>query len=149
MCTGLGYTAIALATVEPVSKVTTIELDPVIADVVSARNPWSEQLFRNEKIVRVVGDATEVLPTLEAGQFDVAVHDPPAQAMGGELYSLEFYGELARVLVRGGRLFHYVGDPDSGESGRLFRGVQKRLGEAGFKQIRTDKEAFGVVAVKA
>lgn len=131
------------------SHVTTIELDPVIADVVSARNPWSEALFRSEKIERVVGDATAMLPTLPARAYDVAVHDPPAQAMGGELYALAFYEELARVLVSGGRLFHYVGDPESKESGRLFRGVEQRLRDAGFERVKKARDAFGVVAVKA
>ena len=40
---------------------------------------------------RLLGDATELVPLLPAAAFDCAVHDPPAQAMAGELYSVPRY----------------------------------------------------------
>jgi predicted methyltransferase len=146
ICTGLGYTAIGLAACPGVGRVVTIELDPVIADDVSRRNPWSEELFVSAKIERVVGDACQVVAAMEGGAFDVVVHDPPAQAMGGELYAGKFYDELCRVMKAGGCLFHYVGDPGSVESGRLFRGVRARLIAAGFENVCVAEEAFGVTA---
>ena len=69
-----------------------------------------------------------------------------AQAMAGELYSAEVYSELCRVLRPGGKLYHYIGDPDSKASGRLFKGVIERLRAAGFTQAGTVSEAYGVVA---
>lgn len=52
-------------------------------------------------------------------------------------------------MKRGGGLFHYIGDPGSAESGRLFRGVKDRLVEAGFQDVKVAKEAFGVAATAA
>ena len=40
---------------------------------------------------RLLGDATELVPLLPAAGFDCAVHDPPAQAMAGELYSVPLH----------------------------------------------------------
>mmetsp|Transcript_12504 Transcript_12504/g.38180 ORF Transcript_12504/g.38180 Transcript_12504/m.38180 type:complete len:341 (-) Transcript_12504:492-1514(-) len=144
ICTGLGYTAVALAGINAVDSVLTIELDPSMINI-QRRNPWSSELFTNAKIERVVGDATMVLPTIEASSFDVIVHDPPAQAMSGELYSTEFYKELSRVLRRGGKLYHYIGDPESKEAGRLFKGVVNRMRSVGF-DVTVAKRAFGIVA---
>ena len=67
-------------------------------------------------------------------------------ALGGELYSGAFYRELRRVLSRNGRLFHYIGDPDSAYGRNTTRGVMRRLQEAGFTRITRRPEAFGVVA---
>ncbi|NLD73912.1 MAG: spermine synthase, partial [Chloroflexi bacterium] len=49
---------------------------------------------------------------------------------------------------RGGRLFHYVGDPDSKSGRSVTRGVVQRLGEAGFRDVRPRPQAFGVLARK-
>ena len=76
------------------------------------------------------------------------IHDPPARALckEGDLYGARFYGELRRVLKPGGTLFHYVGNPESKEGGRLFGGVRERLAQAGFASIATAKDAFGITA---
>ena len=51
-----------------------------------------------------------------------------------ELYAQAFYDQLARVLRRGGRLFHYTGSPNKLTSGRdVPREVAKRLEKSGFK----------------
>lgn len=146
VCTGLGYTAIALADCVDVESVITIELDPTMVEI-QRRNPWSAKLFQSEKIERLIGDAVEVLPTFEDDSFDVVIYDPPAQAMSGELYTLEVYQQLRRILRRKGKLYHYIGDPESKESGRLFKGVMKRLREAGYGTVKPVKFAYGVVAV--
>ena len=114
--------------------------------VFSSANPWSEELFSHDKVTRLLGDATEVVPALPSGHFSFVVHDPPANALSGELYSLEFYQQLARVLKPGGTCFHYVGDPSSKASGRLFKGILERLREAGFADAKTVKQAYGVLA---
>ena len=40
----------------------------------------------------------------------------------------------------------YTGNPDSKESGRLYRGIADRLQKAGFSNVRKVSKAFGVVA---
>ncbi|HEV2583498.1 MAG TPA: methyltransferase domain-containing protein [Ktedonobacteraceae bacterium] len=143
--TGLGYTAILAA--RTAESVTTIELDPGVQAIAQC-NPWSQELFDNPKITRVIGDASEVVPTIDDGSFNRIVHDPPTFKLAGELYSGAFYRELYRILKRGGRLFHYIGDPDSKASGGITRGVMRRLQEAGFSRVVRHAEAYGVAAFK-
>ena len=141
--TGLGYTAIELA--RTCSEVVTVELDPG-AIALARRNPWSVELFESPNIEVVVGDACEVVKSFAPGEFAVVLHDPPTLQLGGELYGGAFYAELRRVLRTGGRLLHYTGDPSSGAGVRVFRGVTRRLAEAGFVDVRVDRRAFGVTA---
>lgn len=141
--TGLGYTAIAAA--RAAERVVTIELDPAALEI-ARRNPWSWALFDNPRIEQVIGDACEVVAGLESGTFARILHDPPAMSLGGELYSGAFYRELRRLLARNGRLFHYIGDPESSSGRNITRGVMRRLGEAGFGRVVRRPEAFGVVA---
>jgi predicted methyltransferase len=143
--TGLGYTAILAA--RRAASVTTIELDPGV-EAIARLNPWSRELFANPSITRLMGDASEIVPTLPDGQFERIMHDPPALKLAGDLYSGAFYRELHRVLKRGGRLFHYIGDPQSKAGGSVTRGVLRRLQEAGFARVVPRAQAYGVVAYK-
>ncbi len=143
--TGLGYTAIEAA--RTAEEVVTIEIDPAVQEV-TRLNPWSQGLFDNPKIRQVMGDAFEVVQTFEDQSFSRIIHDPPTFSLAGELYSGEFYRQMFRVLKRGGRLFHYVGDPNSKASGGVTRGVIRRLREAGFARVVRRPEAFGLVAYK-
>jgi predicted methyltransferase len=68
--------------------------------------------------------------------------------LAGDLYSEEFYQDLYRVLARGGRLFHYVGDLESKSGRGVVRGVIERLKRSGFRQVTRRPEAFGVTAIK-
>ena len=146
VCTGLGYTACGAASSAATTEVVTIELDPLMV-YLQRTNPWSQQLFDDDKIVRLLGDATEILPTLPEGYFDVVIHDPPANSMSGELYSLEVYSQIRRSMRTGGRFYHYVGDPKSQASGRLFKGILERLREAGFDSPKKVEKAYGILAV--
>jgi hypothetical protein len=75
------------------------------------------------------------------------VHDPPARALSRtDVYGLDLYSELRRVLTNDGTLFHYIGNPDSKESGRLYRGIAARLQEAGFVDVKKAVRVFGLVA---
>lgn len=143
--TGLGYTAIEAA--KSAREVVTIELDPAGLEV-ARLNPWSQPLFALPNIQQIVGDAVDILPTLEAGSFSRIVHDPPMINLAGDLYSEAFYRELYRVLQRGGRAFHYIGDPSSPSGRRTTNGVIRRLQLAGFARVTRRPEAFGVVAFK-
>jgi predicted methyltransferase len=143
--TGLGYTAIAAA--RKADRVVTVELDPVVLGV-ARQNPWSRELFDNPKIDQQIGDSGDVVETLEDNSFARIVHDPPTFSLAGHLYSGEFYTQLYRVLQAGGRLYHYIGDPDSRLGSKTTRGVIRRLEEAGFSRIRRRANAFGVLAHK-
>ena len=143
--TGLGYTAIEAA--KRAGQVVTIELDPG-AQEIARLNPWSQALFDNPKIEQIMGDACEVVQTFEDESFARIIHDPPTFSLAGDLYSGAFYRQLFRVLKRGGRLFHYIGDPHSKASGGVTKGALRRLQEAGFARVVRRPEAFGVVAYK-
>lgn len=144
-CTGLGYTAQALA--QHAAQVTTVELDPVVHTIIR-QNPWSSAIFDLPNVTLLIGDIGELIEGFVDGSFDAILHDPPMFSLAGELYSLAFYRQLWRVLRRNGRLFHYIGNPDSRSGAAVTRGVVKRLAEAGFHRVQERPQAFGVVAVK-
>jgi uncharacterized protein len=143
--TGLGYTAILAA--RTAEEVVTIELDPAALEI-AAMNPWSRELFTRPNIRQLTGDAVEILPTMEDSSFTRLLHDPPMITIAGDLYGEAFYRELWRVLRRGGRLFHYIGDPQSASGRRTTAGVIRRLQSAGFTRVTRRPEAFGVLAQK-
>eukprot|EP00871_Galdieria_phlegrea_P003253 jgi/Galph1/3929/GphlegSOOS_G2628.1 len=149
--TGLGYTAIEVAHRCPhLKQLITIEKDPCMCFLLQV-NPWSQALLSSSfsnKIERWLGDAVSILPQLPDNYFDLIIHDPPAQALEGDLYSLSFYWQMYRVLGNHGRLYHYIGNPNSKEAGRLYRGVLERLYKVGFSNVLKVTNAFGVVASK-
>lgn len=143
--TGLGYTAIAAA--RTAQHVVTIEIDPA-AQEIAHRNPWSQELFGNPRIEQLIGNASDIVPGLRDAAFSRILHDPPTFRLAGELYSGEFYRHLFRLLKPGGRLFHYIGNPESRHGRVIARGVVRRLHESGFARVSPAREAFGVVAHK-
>lgn len=143
--TGLGYTAIQAA--ETANYVVTVELDPAAIEI-ARFNPWSHALFERDNICIIVADIAELIEELPDASFDRVIHDPPTMSLAGELYSEAFYRQLHRVLARRGRLFHYIGDPESRSGRRTTEGVIRRLQAAGFERIRRAPQAFGVVAYK-
>jgi len=143
--TGLGYTAIEAA--KTAEYVLTIEFDPVALEL-AAINPWSKDLFTNPRIERAIGDTSEMIHELPAGSFSVVIHDPPTISLAGEMYSGAFYEQIYRILKRKGKLFHYVGDPESGVGARIVKGVIRRLNDVGFRKVHLHPEAFGVSAEK-
>jgi predicted methyltransferase len=140
--TGLGYTAILAA--KQAKHVTTIEIDPVATEICHY-NPWSQALFA-PRITQLYGDSFEVLDALPAAKFEAIIHDPPTRQLAGDLYSEEFYAKLLAVLQPRGRLYHYIGDPDSHFGASVTEGVIRRLRLAGFKKVIRHPAAFGVVA---
>jgi predicted methyltransferase len=116
------------------------------ADVIWLRslNPWSPRV--GGALTLTHGDVVDRIGGLPSGSVDAILHDPPRFGLAGELYSGAFYGELARVLKRNGRLFHYTGTPNRLTSGRdVPREVMKRLRQAGFL---AEPNGDGVLAVK-
>jgi predicted methyltransferase len=143
--TGLGYTAILAA--EKATHITTVELDPA-AQKIARQNPWSQGLFDNPKIEQLIGDSNDLIETFPAERFNAIIHDPPMFSLAGELYSLEFYRQAHRVLKSNGRMFHYIGSPESKSGARVTSGVVRRLKQAGFSAVLPRPQAFGVLSLK-
>ena len=133
-CGGLGYFA-ACCLEAGVSRLHSFEKN---ADVLWLRtlNPWSpdpESPASGGRLQLAHADVTVAIEAIADGSVDAVLHDPPRFGIAGELYSQAFYGQLARVLRRGGRLFHYTGSPNKLTSGRdVPREVAARLQKAGF-----------------
>ena len=141
-CGGLGYFA-AWCLHGQATQVRSYEKN---ADVLWLRslNPWSPQ--PGDRLTLTHGDIAEEIGALPDGSADAVLHDPPRFGTAGELYSQAFYGEIARVLKRGGKLFHYTGAPNRLTSGRdVPNEVVKRLRHAGFA---ADLNGDGILAVK-
>ena len=141
-CGGLGYFA-AACLARDAARVLSYEKS---ADVLWLRslNPWSPDA--DERLALAHADVALEIAKLPSGSADAALHDPPRFGIAGELYSQQFYAELARVLGRRAPLFHYTGTPNKLTSGRdVPNEVAKRLERAGFA---TAIEGDGVLATK-
>jgi predicted methyltransferase len=141
-CGGLGYFA-AWCVKARAAHVHSFEKDP---DVMWLRslNPWSPTGSAELTLAQL--DVTGAVTTLAAGSIDAVLHDPPRFGIAGELYSQDFYGQLARVLKRNGRLFHYTGTPNKLTTGRnVPHEVIGRLRRAGFTAERIGD---GILAAK-
>jgi predicted methyltransferase len=141
-CGGLGYFA-AWCLQGGARRVLSFEKNP---DVLWLRslNPWSPEA--DGVLTLELGDIAEQIVALPDASFDAILHDPPRFGIAGELYSQAFYDQLARVLKRKGRLFHYTGSPNKLTSGRdVPVEVMKRLKRAGFA---AELNGDGVLAVR-
>ncbi len=141
-CGGLGYFA-AWCLQGQATRVLSFEKNP---DVIWLRslNPWSPEA--GGALTLTHGDIAEQIATLPNESVDAILHDPPRFGIAGELYSQVFYGQLARVIKRKGKLFHYTGTPNKLSSGRdVPNEVANRLRLAGFA---TEMNGDGVLAVK-
>ncbi|MBS7607021.1 methyltransferase domain-containing protein [Candidatus Bathyarchaeota archaeon] len=146
-CTGLGYTAILAARVKSVRKVITIEKDENVI-FIARQNSFSRDLFENEKIELIVGDAFYEVAKFKDKCFNFIIHDPPTISIAPELYSLEFYRQLYRILKDGGRMVHYVGRPGIRRGKRYLKGIIKRLRMAGFTRIKHVEPALSLIIEK-
>jgi predicted methyltransferase len=146
-CTGLGYTSILSVREEKVEKIITIEKDVNMIDIAKL-NPYSKELFTNPKIELIIGDIYEEIRKFPDEHFNFIIHDPPRISIAGELYSLEFYKQLFRVLKKSGKLYHYTGKPGIRQKKNYAKGIIQRLVLAGFKKIERVDYANGVVCFK-
>lgn len=146
-CGGLGYFAACCLEAGAARIVSFEKNDSVLW--LRTLNPWSPDPASADAGGRLElhhGDVSRAIGGLPAAAFDAVLHDPPRFGIAGELYSQAFYDQLARVLRRGGRLFHYTGSPNRLTSGRdVPREVARRLEKAGFRAAR---ELDGVLAVR-
>jgi len=145
--TGLGYTAILAAKEERVEKVITIEKDKNVLEIAKL-NPFSKELFSNDKIEIILGDAFEEIRKFQDNFFDFVIHDPPRFSLAPELYSRDFYLQLFRVTKKNARIFHYVGYFKKLQGKNYLKGIKKRLREAGFRKIEEARSALGLVIEK-
>ncbi|MEO8670218.1 MAG: SAM-dependent methyltransferase [Tahibacter sp.] len=146
-CGGLGYFA-ACCVDAGAERIHSFEKN---ADVLWLRtlNPWSpdpDSPAIGGRLHLTHTDVSAAIAQISDGSVGALLHDPPRFGIAGELYSQAFYDQLARVLRRGGRLFHYTGTPNKLTSGRdVPREVEGRLIKAGFKaQLALD----GVLATR-
>ena len=140
-CGGLGYFA-ASCLAGGAKQILSFEKNP---DVIWLRslNPWSPQA--DPRLTLTQGDIAEEIKSLTTAGFDAVLHDPPRFGIAGELYSQAFYDQLARVIKRRGRLFHYTGTPNKLTSGRdVPAEVTKRLQRAGFEVKANGDGLLGV-----
>ena len=151
-CGGLGYFA-ACCLESGVERVDSFEKN---ADVLWLRtlNPWSPDPDEHDpdapandgRLKLSHADVSQAIGQIVSDSVDALLHDPPRFGIAGELYSQVFYDQLARVIRRNGRMFHYTGSPNKLTSGRdVPREVAKRLGKAGF---RTQLALDGVLATR-
>ena len=132
-CGGLGYFA-AWCLRLGAARVLSCEKNPNVLWL-RALNPWSPAADAALEL-RNVAIETHI-ESLADASFDVVLHDPPRFGIAGELYSRQFYRQLARVLKPGGTLFHYTGSPNQLTSGRDVPGeVLRRLQDSGFQARR-------------
>lgn len=144
-CFGLGYSAIKLIEAGA-DEVNTYDISESAIEIAKV-NPWSRKIFEDKRINLTNEDIYEAAKSTSDESFDLILHDPPNIKMSGDLYSLDFYKEMYRILKKGGKLYHFVG------SGRIEKGsanysvgVSNRLAEAGFKNIK--KAYRGFTAIK-
>ena len=146
-CGGLGYFA-ACRLDAGAARILSFEKN---ADVLWLRtlNPWSPDPDAPEhggRLRLTHADVSQAIAEIPDASIDALLHDPPRFGIAGELYSQAFYDQLARVLRRGGHLFHYTGTPNALTSGRdVPREVAKRLEKAGFK---AEPALDGVLAMR-
>jgi hypothetical protein len=141
-CGGLGYFA-AWCLKAGANKILSFEKN---VDVIWLRslNPWSPEA--GGALTLTHGDIVEEIVKLPEASVDAILHDPPRFGIAGELYSQAFYDQLARVLRKRGRLFHYTGSPNKLTTGRdVPNEVAKRLRKSGFA---TAQNGDGVLATK-
>jgi len=146
-CGGLGYFA-ACCLQAGVAHIQSFEKN---ADVLWLRtlNPWSpnpDDPAAGGRLALAHADVSQAIAQIADASVDALLHDPPRFGIAGELYSQTFYDQLARVLRRHGRLFHYTGSPNKLTSDRdVPREVARRLEKAGFQvQLALD----GVLATR-
>lgn len=144
-CCGLGYSAIMAS--KYADKVVVFERDPNVLHVASF-NPYSEELFNNQKIEVKNEDVLDSIASLSDAMFDRVIHDPPTFKYSPDLYSKEFYKELFRVMKKGAILYHYAPSPHKTRGEEFHLKVVRNLKESGFKEVTYNENSSGIRAIK-
>ncbi len=142
-CGGLGYFA-HWCLVDQAASILSFEKSEAVLWLRTV-NPWSPR--RDARLTLQHADVTQEIGKLPARTFDAILHDPPRFGIAGELYSLDFYQQLERVLATNGILFHYTGSPNKKSRGRdMQKEVKLRLKKAG---LEAEIVGDGLVARRA
>ncbi|MBU5689638.1 MAG: RsmD family RNA methyltransferase [Candidatus Aenigmatarchaeota archaeon] len=144
-CCGLGYTSILAS--RYAYQVFTFEKDKNMIKIAKL-NKHSSDLFSKNNVFLSINDSFAAVKSLKNSFFDFIIHDPPRFSFAPELYSLEFYKELYRILKPQGKLYHYTGSPGSKNGKNLPKGIINRLLLAGFNKAYREYASQGVVALK-
>ncbi|MBI4651707.1 methyltransferase domain-containing protein [Candidatus Desantisbacteria bacterium] len=151
ICTGFGYNAIQCAKCNSVTLVITIEIDPEVLEMAKV-NKASNDLFSDKKISIIRGNAIEEIKAFKENEFDTIMHDPPTFVMAPELYHIDFYKEIFRVLKQKGVFWHYAPEPgkakDAKKSAVFVKRIGERLKDAGFQNVQYDCKSGGYIARK-
>ncbi|MBS0457506.1 MAG: SAM-dependent methyltransferase [Proteobacteria bacterium] len=133
-CGGLGYFA-ACCLQAGAARVDSFEKNESVLWL-RTLNPWSpdaDDPATGGRLQLRHADVAQAITAMGDASVDTILHDPPRFGIAGELYAQVFYDQLARVLRRGGKLFHYTGSPNKLTSGRdVPREVARRLEKSGF-----------------
>ncbi len=151
ICTGLGYNAIQCAKCNAVTEVITIETDSEVLEMAKL-NKASNDLFMDKKISIINNNAIEEIKRFKENEFDTIMHDPPTFVMAPELYHIDFYKELFRVLKSRGVFWHYASEPgkakDAKKAAAFVRRIGERLKDSGFSNIQYDPKSGGYIVRK-
>ena len=144
-CCGLGYTAILAA--KKAKHIYTFEIDPTVQEIAQF-NPYSEELYNNNKITLTMEDVFEAITKFPNQHFDRILHDPPTFKYAENLYDQSFHKELYRVLKKGGILYHYCPNPKKLKGTMFHPRIVRQLKRAGFTLAIYKPESSGIKAVK-
>ncbi|MGC8648907.1 MAG: MnmC family methyltransferase [Candidatus Micrarchaeia archaeon] len=146
-CFGLGYSSIRLLD-RGAKYIYSYEISESVIKIAKI-NPWSRKAFEDNRLSLKNKDIKKDISELKNEYFDKILHDPPNVKIDGDLYSLNFYKELYRILKPKGILYHFVGGGRIPREYKVdyLKGVVNRLAYAGFKNIK--KSYRGVIAEKA
>lgn len=144
-CMGLGYTAIAASA--RARKVYTFERDENVC-IIARCNPWSRELFSTESIETAQKNVSACVDDFNPAYFDCIMHDPPTFRISPEMYTVEFYQRLLRILKAGGRMFHYAPWYKKTHGYDFPAKVEKNLKKAGFHIVEFSQEASGFLVKK-
>ena len=144
--TGLGYTAIVAA--QTADHVMTVEQDHNVLEIAKL-NPYSQELFTNEKIIIKESDITTEIKKIPDNTFKAIIFDAGTPRSSGNFFSLENYQQAYRVLKERGRLFHYVPNYHSMRGRDFASEVMNRLKKAGFRFIDKNQERSYIMVKKS
>lgn len=144
-CCGLGYWAIEES--KYAKKVICCELKKEVLKL-AKQNPFSKDLFNNDKIDLKNKSCFDYIKTIDKESIDIVMHDPPTILIANELYSLDFYKQVFRVLKPKGIFFHYIGQVGINKGRRFDSEMIKKLNEANFKDCKYYEKLQAIICKK-
>ncbi len=143
--TGLGYTAIVAS--KTAKKVTTIEIDEMVLELQKI-NPYSQELFDDEKINLIEGDLVDEIEKFKDAEFNFIILDGGTPRSSGEFFSTKNYEQVFRVLKHGGKVYHYVPNYHVNRGTDFAANISGTLKKIGFSRVERDEEGSYLVASK-